>query len=116
MRAEELREILEAKGKDAGLPFDTIVSCNIGNPQQLDQKPLTFLRQVRSTSQSLSSVGRKPEDGAGGSGARNREAKVREGALSCPLSGTSAFRGHEQTRSEYPILTPTSSFTDRRSH
>ncbi|GAA5972972.1 hypothetical protein JCM11641_000347 [Rhodosporidiobolus odoratus] len=46
LRAEELREVLEAKGKDAGLPFDTVVSCNIGNPQQLDQKPLTFLRQI----------------------------------------------------------------------
>ncbi|BGO95134.1 hypothetical protein NBRC10512_006418 [Rhodotorula toruloides] len=46
LRAEELREQLEEKGKDAGLPFDTVVNCNIGNPQQLDQKPLTFLRQV----------------------------------------------------------------------
>ncbi|GAA5826648.1 hypothetical protein JCM11251_002834 [Rhodosporidiobolus azoricus] len=46
LRAEELREQLEEKGKDAGLPFDTVVSCNIGNPQQLDQKPLTFLRQI----------------------------------------------------------------------
>lgn len=48
LRAEELREQLEEKGKDAGLPFDTVVNCNIGNPQQLDQKPLTFLRQVSS--------------------------------------------------------------------
>ncbi|GAA6009605.1 hypothetical protein JCM10207_004121 [Rhodosporidiobolus poonsookiae] len=46
LRAEELREVLEHKGKDAGLPFDQVVSCNIGNPQQLDQKPLTFLRQI----------------------------------------------------------------------
>ncbi|GAA5853087.1 hypothetical protein JCM8547_000197 [Rhodosporidiobolus lusitaniae] len=46
LRAEELREVLEVKGKDAGLPFDEIVNCNIGNPQQLDQKPLTFLRQI----------------------------------------------------------------------
>lgn len=45
LRAEELREQLEnGEGKD--LPFDAVVSCNIGNPQQLDQKPLTFLRQV----------------------------------------------------------------------
>lgn len=46
LRAEELREQLEENGADAGLPFDSVVSCNIGNPQQLDQKPLTFLRQV----------------------------------------------------------------------
>lgn len=45
LRAEELREQLE-KGEGKDLPFDTVVSCNIGNPQQLDQKPLTFLRQV----------------------------------------------------------------------
>lgn len=64
LRAEELREELEAKGKDAELPFDEIVSCNIGNPQQLDQKPLTFLRQVSSTL--LPSQGR-PRSGASGS-------------------------------------------------
>lgn len=28
------------------LPFDTVISANIGNPQQLDQKPITFFRQV----------------------------------------------------------------------
>ena len=43
IRAEELRDDLEAGKK---LPFDSVVSCNIGNPQQLDQKPLTYLRQV----------------------------------------------------------------------
>jgi alanine transaminase len=30
------------------LPFDTVISANIGNPQQLDQKPITFFRQVLS--------------------------------------------------------------------
>ncbi|KAL8668730.1 MAG: hypothetical protein Q9168_006657 [Polycauliona sp. 1 TL-2023] len=30
------------------LPFDQIISANIGNPQQLDQKPITFFRQVLS--------------------------------------------------------------------
>ena len=44
LRAEELRDELHS-GK-SHLPFEKIVSCNIGNPQQLDQKPLTFLRQV----------------------------------------------------------------------
>lgn len=32
----------------AKLPFDTVISANIGNPQQLDQKPITFFRQVLS--------------------------------------------------------------------
>ena len=30
------------------IPFDTVISANIGNPQQLDQKPITFFRQVLS--------------------------------------------------------------------
>lgn len=33
---------------DSELPFDTVISANIGNPQQLDQKPITFFRQVLS--------------------------------------------------------------------
>lgn len=32
-------------GKDLG--FERVVFCNIGNPQQLNQKPITFFRQVR---------------------------------------------------------------------
>lgn len=47
LRAEELRDQIEENGENHGLPFDKVVNCNIGNPQQLDQKPLTFLRQVR---------------------------------------------------------------------
>ncbi|KAI9263298.1 pyridoxal phosphate-dependent transferase [Phascolomyces articulosus] len=43
IRAEELRDAL-AQGEK--LPFKTVVSCNIGNPQQLNQKPITFFRQV----------------------------------------------------------------------
>lgn len=50
LRSEELREMLEAG--DKSLPFDTVVNCNIGNPQQLDQQPLTFLRQVSFSSPS----------------------------------------------------------------
>ncbi len=33
---------------ESPLPFDKVISANIGNPQQLDQKPLTFFRQVLS--------------------------------------------------------------------
>ncbi|KAJ1952396.1 alanine transaminase, partial [Linderina pennispora] len=44
IRAEELRvQLQKAPGS---LPFSKITPCNIGNPQQLEQKPLTFLRQV----------------------------------------------------------------------
>ena len=34
--------------KSSGLPFDQVISANIGNPQQLDQQPITFFRQVLS--------------------------------------------------------------------
>jgi hypothetical protein len=39
----------QGKGKENNLPFESVVSANIGNPQQqphLAQKPLTFWRQV----------------------------------------------------------------------
>lgn len=46
LRAEELRQkLVEEPGS---LPFNKIINANIGNPQQLDQKPLTFYRQVLS--------------------------------------------------------------------
>ncbi|RKP25276.1 pyridoxal phosphate-dependent transferase, partial [Syncephalis pseudoplumigaleata] len=43
IRAEELNVAL-AHGES--LPFSRVVNCNIGNPQQLNQKPITFFRQV----------------------------------------------------------------------
>lgn len=46
VRSEEYRAKLAKGAKD--LPFDKIISANIGNPQQLDQKPITFFRQVLS--------------------------------------------------------------------
>lgn len=48
LRAEALRAKLEKGGEDAAkeLGFSAIVNCNIGNPQQLGQKPLTYIRQV----------------------------------------------------------------------
>lgn len=46
IKSEKYRAQL-AKG-DTSLPFDQVISANIGNPQQLDQKPLTFFRQVAS--------------------------------------------------------------------
>ena len=47
VRSEEYRAKLQKReGND--LPFDTVIAANIGNPQQLDQKPITFFRQVAS--------------------------------------------------------------------
>jgi len=42
--AQDLQEKLN-HGESA-LPFSKIISCNIGNPQSLGQKPITFFRQV----------------------------------------------------------------------
>lgn len=44
LRAEELRDQL--KEKPGSLPFKAVINANIGNPQQLDQSPITFYRQV----------------------------------------------------------------------
>ena len=46
-RSEKYRQQLKESGQ-GDLPFDTVISANIGNPQQLDQKPITFFRQVLS--------------------------------------------------------------------
>jgi len=46
VKSEEFRASL--LGGDSNLPFAQVVSANIGNPQQLDQKPITFFRQVLS--------------------------------------------------------------------
>ncbi|KAI0601995.1 aminotransferase class I and II [Biscogniauxia sp. FL1348] len=46
VKSEEYRAKLRRGDKD--LPFSQVVSANIGNPQQLDQKPITFFRQVLS--------------------------------------------------------------------
>eukprot|EP00796_Vickermania_ingenoplastis_P012221 gene12221-8410_t len=45
-RADQIKqELKEGKGKYS---FSDLVYCNIGNPQSLQQKPLTFYRQVMS--------------------------------------------------------------------
>jgi hypothetical protein len=44
LRANELTE--QVKKDNANLPFKDVVHCEIGNPQALDQKPLSFIRQV----------------------------------------------------------------------
>lgn len=50
VRAEKYRSQLasshQTNGDSKSLPFDSVISANIGNPQQLDQKPITFFRQV----------------------------------------------------------------------
>jgi alanine transaminase len=47
LKADEYMQALAA-GKGQDLPFDKVVTANIGNPQQkgLDQQPITYWRQV----------------------------------------------------------------------
>ena len=47
LRANALSEELKKGGSE--LPFKDVVHCEIGNPQALNQKPLTFIRQVLSS-------------------------------------------------------------------
>ncbi|KAH7175891.1 pyridoxal phosphate-dependent transferase [Dactylonectria macrodidyma] len=47
VKSEEYRAKI-ASGNADDLPFKQVISANIGNPQQLDQKPITFFRQVAS--------------------------------------------------------------------
>jgi alanine transaminase len=46
VKALEIEEQL--KSKKTSFPFDEVIYCNIGNPQQLGQKPLSFHRNVLS--------------------------------------------------------------------
>lgn len=45
--SEKYKSMLR-NGPSSDLPFDQVIAANIGNPQQLDQKPITFFRQVLS--------------------------------------------------------------------
>ncbi|SMN21109.1 similar to Saccharomyces cerevisiae YDR111C ALT2 Putative alanine transaminase (glutamic pyruvic transaminase) [Maudiozyma saulgeensis] len=49
MRAEQIQDQINLDPES--VPFDKITTANIGNPQQLQQKPLTYSRQVVSVLQ-----------------------------------------------------------------
>lgn len=53
LRAEQLREECSTEQGKKKLGFNEVISCNIGNPQQLGQKPVTFFRQVSRRSREL---------------------------------------------------------------
>jgi alanine transaminase len=44
LKAADYQKMLATKGHK--LPFDEVVFCNIGNPQELGQMPISFFRQV----------------------------------------------------------------------
>jgi len=58
-RALELKTQLK---EGADLPFEEIIFCNIGNPQALGQKPITYYRQVLSGILNPGIVSSLPED------------------------------------------------------
>jgi alanine transaminase len=57
IKAEAYRVQLQ-EGSGGSLPFNKVISSNIGNPQQkgLDQPPITFTRQVSCVAVSLNKV------------------------------------------------------------
>jgi alanine transaminase len=61
IKAETLRE--ELKKPNHVLPFDKVISSNIGNPQQkgLDQPPITFNRQVMHSRSSVIKINISPQ-------------------------------------------------------
>lgn len=74
--------IAEGKGEKEGLKFKSVVTANIGNPQQqpyLAQKPLTYWRQVSD----IDSSGRSDASDSGGLIGRRRVG--RSGADHCAL-------------------------------
>lgn len=60
IRADELRSKIDLD-PNHGLPYDRIILANIGNPQQLDQKPLSWYRQVLSLMQYPSLISKLAE-------------------------------------------------------
>ena len=42
LRSQEMKKDLSA------YPFDKVLECNIGNPQAVEQQPLSFIREVLS--------------------------------------------------------------------
>lgn len=49
IKSDALAKQIKTNPTTHGLPFEKVIACNIGNPHQLGQKPLTFYRQVIST-------------------------------------------------------------------
>lgn len=59
VRAQELQAQLASN--QPGIPFDKIISCNIGNPQALMQQPVSYVRDVLSIVMNPSLKDRAPD-------------------------------------------------------
>ena len=54
IRAGEIEA--EIKSGKTGYPFDEVIKCNIGDAHAMGQNPITFLRQVVSGTDHMSSL------------------------------------------------------------
>lgn len=55
LRAQQLSEMLK-NGRGDTLPFKRVTYCNIGNPQELGQPPVTLFREVHVTFKAIESM------------------------------------------------------------
>lgn len=112
IRAEAYRVKIKENPNNHGLPFDKIVNSNIGNPQQLglDQKPLTFGRQVSSLASVVHRYTRSPSRSQR---FLNIQSSWKLGSISFRLTSSvvprssirrSAPLGHTRIVKEYPIF------------
>ncbi|KAL2912799.1 alanine transaminase [Polyrhizophydium stewartii] len=92
IRAEQLRKQLA--DRPGSLPFKSIVSCNIGNPQQLQQSPITFFRQVSALTEYPDLM--KPENLPMTSKIFPSDAIQRAKELLVAMSGSSGAYTHSQ--------------------
>lgn len=105
-RAEQLELQLQNGTNHNSTPFKQIVYASIGNPQQLDQKPLTFSRQVISILQYPDLISK--QDMLVESGIYNRDAFTRAEVLLNKIgksigayTGTQGLFGIRQTVAQF---------------
>ena len=101
IRAGEIQNDL--KNSTGNYPFDQVIMCNIGNPQELGQKPLTFHRQVLSSllSPSLMETNAFPND------VKERATRILNDT---PSASIGAYT-HSQGTHSYPRTPPHSNHT-----
>jgi len=106
LKSEELAKKLEEQQNphralsaedEEPLPFDTIVPCNIGNPQAVGQRPLLFHRQVLACLAEPSLVER---DGLFPSDVRERAARYLQGITDGRVGAYSNSKGHAVFRED----------------
>ncbi|CCC68586.1 hypothetical protein NCAS_0B05020 [Naumovozyma castellii] len=109
MRAEELK--IQLQEDPSSLPFDHIVNANIGNPQQLNQKPLSFYRQVLSLLQ-YPEILKQDESKLVASGLFKKDALERAKTLLHEIGGT--VGAYSASQGVYGIRKTVANFITKR--